>query len=163
MLSIWLLQATSSMSIRETQDANDGDWLSLRAEFIPELGLAEQAAFLQAFARDSAGFCAFIASDETGKASGFAEVSIRTDYVNGCRHRPALFLEGIYVRPECRGLGIARALCRAAGRWGRGRGCREFASDVYSDDHDSLAAHAGLGFEMTEQVIYFRKILDPER
>lgn len=149
------------MIIRETQDTNDGDWLSLRGEFIPELGRAEQAAFLGSFARDSAGFSAFIASDAEGRPQGFAEVSIRTDYVNGCRYRPALFLEGIYVRPESRGRGIARALCDAAGRWGRDHGCREFASDVYHDDHDSLAAHAGLGFEASEQVVYFHKSLLP--
>ena len=74
-------------------------------------------------------------------------------------HRPALFLEGIFVRPEHRGRGIARALCEAAGRWGLEQGCREFASDVYIDDHDSLSAHRGLGFEETERVVYFRKPL----
>ena len=64
-----------------------------------------------------------------------------------------------WVRPEHRGRGVARALCEAAGRWGGEKGCREFASDVYIDDHDSLAAHVGLGFEETERVVYFRKIL----
>ena len=86
-------------------------------------------------------------------------MAVRSDFVNGCEHRPALFLEGIYVRPEHRGRGVARDLCEAAGEWGRGQGCREFASDVYVDDHDSLAAHRGLGFEETERVVYFRKVL----
>ena len=145
------------MHIRLTQDTKDKDWLQLRAEFIPELNLGEQAAFLDAFAQASAGFCGFVAHDQAEKAQGFAEVSIRTDYVNGCRHRPALYLEGIYVRPECRGQGMAKALCAAAEQWGLSRGCREFASDVYIDDVDSLAAHAGLGFVETERVVYFAK------
>jgi len=149
------------MSIRATQDTNDRDWLSLRGEFIPELNARQQSDFLRAFARDSAAFSAFIADDGKGLATGFAEVSVRTDYVNGCHHRPALFLEGIFVRPECRGQGIARALCSAAEQWGREKGCREFASDVYLDDRESLAAHAGLGFEETERVVYFRKFLIP--
>ena len=147
------------MNIVSTSDPNDAAWLALRAEFIPEVEPDEQRAFLQAFARDSADFCAFVARDAGGGLLGFAEVAIRTDFVNGCEHRPALFLEGIYVRPEHRGRGVARALCEAAGRWGREKGCREFASDVYTDDHDSLAAHLGLGFEETERVVYFRKIL----
>jgi len=151
------------MDIRKTQDTNDDDWLALRAEFIPELGPREQRDFLRAFALDSAAFCAFVASDEQGEAIGFAEVSVRTDYVNGCRHRPALYLEGIFVRPRGRGQGIARALCAAAEQWGREQGCREFASDVYIDDVNSLAAHAGLGFEETERVVYFRKPLFQER
>lgn len=151
------------MIIRATQDTNDADWLKLRGEFIPELNPTEHADFLGAFARDSAGFSGFIASDASGHAQGFAEVSIRTDYVNGCRHRPALFLEGIFVQPESRGQGIARALCEAAEQWGLEHGCREFASDVLHDDHDSLAAHAGLGFAASEQVIYFHKPLAPDR
>jgi aminoglycoside 6'-N-acetyltransferase I len=131
----------------------------LRGEFIPELNRQGQQTFLAEFARDSADFCAFIANDEKGESLGFAEVSIRTDYVNGCRHRPALYLEGIYVRPESRGRGVARAICLAAEQWGIEKGCREFASDVYIDDHDSLAAHAGLGFEESERVVYFSKNL----
>jgi len=149
----------AAVDIRETQDTNDSDWLSLRGEFIPELEPPQQREFLQAFARDSSAFCAFIASDEQGQPIGFAEVSVRTDYVNGCRHRPALYLEGIFVRPAGRGQGIARALCGAAEEWGREQGCREFASDVYIDDDNSLAAHAGLGFVETERVVYFRKPL----
>ncbi len=150
------------MNIRETQDTDDSGWLLLRGEFIPELDAQQQRDFLQAFARDSAAFSAFVASDEKGRPAGFAEVSIRSDYVNGCRHRPALYLEGIYVRPECRGQGIARGLCAAAEQWGRDHACREFASDVYIDDTDSLAAHAALGFAETERVVYFRKSLFPE-
>lgn len=147
------------MDVRATLDTNDRDWLTLRAEFIPELSLAGQRSFLQAFAQESAGFCAFIASDAQQQASGFAEVSVRTDYVNGCRHRPALYLEGIFVRPQFRGRGIARALCAAAERWGRDQGCHEFASDVYIDDDNSLAAHAGLGFEEMERVVCLRKLI----
>ena len=37
---------------------------------------------------------------ETGM--GFAEASIRHDYVNGCETSPVVFLEGIYVRSEYR-------------------------------------------------------------
>jgi aminoglycoside 6'-N-acetyltransferase I len=148
-----------TLEIISTNDPNDAAWLALRTEFIPEVRVDEQRAFLQAFARESAAFRAFIAQDSPAGLLGFAEVAVRTDFVNGCEHRPALFLEGIYVRPEHRGRGIARALCDAAGRWGLEQGCREFASDVYVDDHDSLAAHRGLGFEETERVVYFRKPL----
>jgi len=145
------------MHVRSTQDTEDADWLQLRGEFIPELDAAGQVAFLRAFANASAGFCGFVVHDCKGLAQGFAEVSVRTDYVNGCRHRPALYLEGIFVRAETRGQGMARALCEAAEDWGRDQGCREFASDVYIDDEDSLAAHKGLGFVETERVVYFAK------
>lgn len=148
------------MDIVSTSDPADRSWLTLRSEFIPEEPIDAQRAFLRDFVRASAAFRAFVASDPTDGLLGFAEVSVRTDFVNGCRHRPALFLEGIFVRPEHRGRGVARALCEAAGLWGREQGCREFASDVYLDDERSLAAHRGLGFEETERVVYFRKPLD---
>ena len=147
------------MDIRSTTDTNDTDWLTLRSEFIPEVDPEEQREFVREFARASAAFCGFVASDQERGPLGFAEVSVRTDFVNGCHHRPALFLEGIFVRPEHRGRGVARALCEAAGSWGVEQGCREFASDVYEDDGDSLAAHAGLGFEETERVVFFRRPL----
>lgn len=149
------------MLVRETDDPADPGWLLLRAEFFPEDRSGEHRRFLEAAARGGKGFHAFVAEDGRGKPLGFAEVAVRTDFVNGCRYRPVLYLEGIYVRPEARRRGIAHALCSAAGAWGRERGCREFASDVYPDDADSLAAHAALGFEETERVVYFRKELDP--
>lgn len=147
------------MHITSTANPEDADWLTLRAEFIPEEPLEAQRVFLRRFARESFSFRAFVAHDDESGLLGFAEVAVRTDFVNGCKHRPALFLEGIYTRPEHRGRGVARALCEAAGRWGLEQGCREFASDVYGDDENSLAAHRGLGFEETEKVVYFRKPL----
>jgi aminoglycoside 6'-N-acetyltransferase I len=147
------------LDIASTVNPDDADWLTLRSEFIPEEPLAAQRAFLRRFLKDSFAFQAFIARDPREGPLGFAEVSVRTDFVNGCQHRPVLFLEGIYTRPEHRGRGVARALCEAAGRWGREQGCREFASDVYLDDEQSLAAHRRLGFEETERVVYFRKPL----
>ncbi len=144
------------MEIRRTQDPADRDWLELRSEFFPEDFPGEHRQFLSSL--EWAGrFTAFVAHDEAGTATGFAEVAIRQDYVNGCHHRPALFLEGIFVRPEFRGRGIAHALCATAEAFGAENGCREFASDVLIDDHDSLAAHAKLGFAETERVVYFCK------
>lgn len=151
------------MEIRRTDDTDDPGWLRLRRDFIPELSPDEHPDYLARFAAASAAFTAFVAEDADGTAMGFAEVSVRADYVNGCSHRPALYLEGIYVDPAYRGRGVARRLCAAAEGWGSTHGCREFASDVYVDDADSLAAHAALGFEETETVVYFRRLIDPER
>lgn len=90
---------------------------------------------------------------------GFAEASVRHDYVNGCEESPVLFLEGILVAPDARRQGIARRLCAAVADWGRAAGCREFASDAWHDDYESHAFHAAVGFAETERVVYFRKDL----
>lgn len=90
---------------------------------------------------------------------GFIEGSIRTDYVNGTESSPVGFVEGVYVKPEWRRKGIARLLFAAIGDWARARGCRELASDALLDNERSQHAHRALGFEETERVVYFRKIL----
>lgn len=155
-------QEPATLVISSTSDPDDDRWLTLRSEFIPEAGVQVHRSFLRALVEDGKAFQAFLASDQEGGLLGFAEVAVRTDFVNGCRHRPALFLEGIFVRPDHRGRGVARALVEAAGDWGVERGCREFASDVEIDNLESLAAHRGLGFEETERVVYFRKPLIPD-
>lgn len=109
-------------------------------------------------ARTDGDFATLVAEAE-GEVAGFAEVSLRRDYVNGCETSPVAFLEGIYVRPEQRRCGLGRALIAAVAQWGRERGCSEFASDALLDNDLSHRFHAGAGFQETERVVYFRKKL----
>lgn len=100
-----------------------------------------------------------MARDETGAAIGFAEASLRRDYVNGCTTSPVGFLEAIYVREQHRRQGVARALVKAVEDWTLERGASELASDAFLDNAMSHRMHAALGFSETERVIYFRKVL----
>jgi aminoglycoside 6'-N-acetyltransferase I len=92
-----------------------------------------------------------------GRAIGFAEASLRTDYVNGCDSRPVVFIEGLWVEPQHRRHGVARALVTAVESWTQELGCSELASDVLIDNEASLAVHRALGFEETDRVVFFRK------
>lgn len=116
---------------------------------------AEQREELQ---RDKAGYALFVALDPAEAVIAFAEVTRRTDYVNGCDGSPVAFLEGIYVAPGHRRRGVARALIAATRDWGRAQGCAEFASDALLDNDASHAFHKAVGFEETERVVYFRMI-----
>lgn len=100
-----------------------------------------------------------LALDASEDAVGFAEVAIRHDYVNGCDTSPVVFLEGVYVDPDARLGGVAAALVRAAAEWGRAKGCVEMASDADIANIDSHAFHAAIGFEETERVVYFRRLI----
>jgi aminoglycoside 6'-N-acetyltransferase I len=91
---------------------------------------------------------------------GFAEAAIRRDYVNGCETSPVAFVEGIYVMPEHRHKGVARALVAAVEGWARNQGIRELASDALLENNPSHAMHKALGFSETERVVYFRKALN---
>ncbi|MCR6670381.1 aminoglycoside 6'-N-acetyltransferase [Devosia ginsengisoli] len=101
-----------------------------------------------------------IARNESGKPAGFAEASLRHDYVNGCDTSPVAFLEGIYVVPAMRGQGVARALVAAVQAWAQAQGCSELASDAALDNLGSQQMHKALGFAETQRVVYFRKMLD---
>jgi aminoglycoside 6'-N-acetyltransferase I len=150
------------MQVRVATDTKDKDWIALRREFIPELGKKGHTAFLREFADALFMFQGFIALDNRSRAVGFAEASVRTEPVNGCRPGRVIFLEGIYVRPEFRQRGYAISLCLEIERWGARHGCREFASDVFEYDADSIAAHKALGFAETERAVFFRKPVRPE-
>lgn len=100
----------------------------------------------------------FVAESE-GRIVGFAEAALRHDYVNGTETSPVGFLEAWYVTPAWRGRGVGSALVRAVEGWTREQGCSELASDALLDNTASHAAHAACGFEETERVVYFRKLL----
>ncbi|MBB3287844.1 MULTISPECIES: aminoglycoside 6'-N-acetyltransferase [Rhizobium] len=133
-------------------------WVGLRAALWPGHSVEHHRAELAQFCSNENGI-AFVAIDAAGHITGFAEATLRHDYVNGCETSPVLFLEGIYVRPENRREGVAQALCEAVAAWGREAGCTEFASDALIDNLASHAFHAALGFVETRRVVYFRKLL----
>ncbi len=123
--------------------------------------LDEQVAEVDALtAADSRDRIVWLARDGN-TALGFAEATLRHDYVNGCETTPVVFLEAIYVRADARRRGVAAALCAAIAQWGSAAGCREFASDAGIDNYDSHAFHRALGFAETERVVFFRRLLDP--
>jgi len=134
-------------------------WLALRQALWADCSGAEHLRDMAAIQANPEIGVAFVAYGAAGEALGFAEVALRRDYVNGTESSPVGFLEGIYVIPEARRQGIARALVAAAERWVAAAGCREFASDAALDNHHSHALHYALGFEETERVVYFRKRL----
>ncbi|TDM42376.1 GNAT family N-acetyltransferase [Macrococcoides goetzii] len=88
---------------------------------------------------------------------GFAHVSLRVDYVEGTHSSPAGFLEGIYVLPEYRNRGYARALITACEQFAKESGCTEFASDCELTNIDSILMHEKLGFEETNRIVCFKK------
>ncbi|MDL2407983.1 GNAT family N-acetyltransferase [Rhizobium calliandrae] len=145
------------MRIEEANFEHLNGWSRLRAELWPESSAEYHCTELTEFLSRK-GAIAYLASEQDDVV-GFAEATLRHDYVNGCETSPVLFLEGIYVLPEHRRQGIARSLCRMVAAWGRAAGCREFGSDALLDNVESHAFHAALGFEETKRVVYFRKPL----
>jgi aminoglycoside 6'-N-acetyltransferase I len=100
-------------------------WLDLRQQLWPHCLLEDHLNEMSSFCARPERFVQFVAYTGTSQTVGFVEVAIRTDYVNGTDSSSVAFLEGIYVVPEARRMGTARALVAAAERWAINKGCRE--------------------------------------
>jgi aminoglycoside 6'-N-acetyltransferase I len=145
--------------IEPVSKAHRDAWLALRIALWPDEQVSVHAEDVdRMLAAPDADRPTWLAVGESG-VIGFAEATLRRDYVNGCETTPVAFLEGIYVVPDARRQGVGRALDRMVQDWATKRGCEEYASDALMDNRESHAFHAALGFEETEHVVYFRRRL----
>ncbi|WP_372998742.1 aminoglycoside 6'-N-acetyltransferase [Lutispora sp.] len=90
---------------------------------------------------------------------GFAQCSLRYDYVEGTESSPVGYLEGIYVKDEYRKRGIGKKLLMQCEEWAKSKGCSEFASDCELNNTESFKFHLQLGFEEANRIICFKRNL----
>jgi aminoglycoside 6'-N-acetyltransferase I len=103
-----------------------------------------------------------IARIDDGIAAGFANISIRKEYVQGSNSSPVGYIEGIYVKPEFRKQGIAKKFIELAENWSRHRGCKELGSDTEVENVESQKFHARVGFGKSSHIVHFiKKIKTP--
>ena len=131
--------ALAAMAIK-IWDSDDND--ELEQEFID-----------MTHAKESTCFIKFI----DAKAIGFANASLRHDYVEGCETSTVAYLEAIYVDKEYRLLGYAKDLVNRCEEWGREQGAKEFASDCILTNNDSYKFHIAIGFKEVNRIICFKK------
>lgn len=96
---------------------------------------------------------------ENGTPIGFAQCSLRHDYVEGTESSPVGYLEGIYIKDKFRNKGYAKELLRACEEWAKNKGCSEFASDCELDNANSLLFHKAVNFTEANRIICFTKKL----
>ena len=148
---------STHFTIRAITSEDIPSWRTLRHCLWPQATTDEHEREIAEMLSAPERYVVFMAFSKTKTPLGFAEASIRYDYVNGCDTSPVLFLEGIYVAVEARRRGIAKALFQFVERWGTSHACEEFASDTDVGKVDVQALHHALGFEETERVVFFRK------
>jgi aminoglycoside 6'-N-acetyltransferase I len=144
-------------SVAQATTADRDDWFALRDAMWPQARDVQYREIDEILARED--YAGFLARDAGGRAVGFAEAALRNDYVSDCDFYPVGFLEGIYVAPDMRREGVARALVEAVAAWSRAKGCRELASDATIDNFASHQMHAALGFDETARVVFFKRML----
>jgi len=137
-------------------------WRSLREALWPQASAEEHDQETKDILSQPQRHLVLIAQSAAGDAIGFAEASIRHDYVNGCETSPVVFLEGIYVIPSARRDGVAKALCTSVEQWGLSYGCAEFASDTDINNTGAQTIHQALGFTEMERVVVYKKRCKPD-
>ena len=133
-------------------------WLRLRELLWPESSPEELRRERDELIEDSARNAILVATTDSGQVIGFVEAAIR-EWAEGCSTRPVGYIEGWYVLPEHRKLGIGRRLIEAAERWALSRGCTEMGSDVVLGNTVSELAHRAIGFTEVQRLVNFSKKL----
>lgn len=142
--------------IREIRKSDREMWLGMYRQLWSKFSDAALSAEMDRIFKSSkrSAYVALV-NDEP---AGFTEYALR-DYANGCNSQPVPFLEGIWVDESYRGQGIAKSLVHYLETKARMAGFTEFGSDVELDNYPSQLMHERLGFEQTEKVIFYRKVL----
>lgn len=94
------------------------------------------------------------------KNAGFSFFSLRTDYVEGADKSPTGYLEGIYVEPEYRRIGIAKDFLRIGEIWCKENGCIQIGSDTWLTNRESREFHKKIGFWEEEETVHFLKNIE---
>lgn len=131
-------------------------WVALRHALWPHHSIAELEGELAGMI--AGGLAGGVGAFDGDEMVGFAEVSERPEG-DGCDTAPVAWLEGIYVLARYRRSGVGKRLVEAAIAWARQRGLTEMGSDAEIENLISRLGHARWGFEETERVVRFRKVI----
>jgi aminoglycoside 6'-N-acetyltransferase I len=145
-------------TVRGLRETDLDDWLRLRKLLWDETAEDDHKAEMIDILDHHDTQLVLFAEAESMRLVGFLEASIRP-FVEDCDTDHVGYLEGWFVEPEFRNLGIGRQLVRQAEAWARDKGCVEMASDAEIGNETSLAAHLKLGYKETSRLVHLRKEL----
>lgn len=147
------------MNVRPLEPRDLSAWTALRIALWPDEDAADLAIEASSqFSGRPVAPIVFVCEETSGRIVGMIEADIRST-AEGCLTSPVPYIEGWYVLPDARTLGVGRALVEAVEEWARERGYMEIASDAQIENDVSRAAHGALGYEETARIVCFRKTL----
>jgi aminoglycoside 6'-N-acetyltransferase I len=146
------------MIVRPAREADFAAWAAMRRKLWSDIDPEELEAEFAGLLADSPPYLAFVAEAEDSSLAGFAEASVRS-VAEGGPDGPAAYLEGIWVEPEHRRGGVARALLAAVEEWARGLGLSHLGSDALLDNEVSHRWHSAAGFGEVVRLVVFGKAL----
>ena len=152
----------SAIQVRPVEARDLEEWLRMRLALWPDGRLLLHQNEMREILSNPQEFITFVAERPAGGLGAFLEASLRR-YADGCDSSPVGYIEGWYVDPDLRRLGIGRQLVQAAEGWAVSRGCQEMGSDCELENQLSWSAHLALGYQEAERLIHFCKRLPARR
>lgn len=92
-----------------------------------------------------------------GEYVAFIHVSLRFEHVEGAVQSPIGYIEGLYVQPDFRQVGVGNHLIQLAEEWCKEKGCTQLASDTELKNQLSINFHKNRGFRETARIVTFIK------
>lgn len=93
-----------------------------------------------------------------GDIIGFANTSIRSDYVEGSTSSPVGYIEGIFVEKKYRKQKVASKLVDQLSTYFKSIGITELGSDTEYENQTSALFHKSMGFSESIIRTYIKKI-----
>ena len=154
-----IVPASFMMAVRQINGSDHSEWLRMRGALWPDCSEAMHSLEIKQYFDHADRTVVFVFEREGGGGlGGFLELTIR-DRVDGSYSERVGYVEGWYVDPELRGLGIGRQLMASAEQWVISHGLTELASDTEIENEHSIDAHQALGFRETFRLVHFIKQL----
>lgn len=147
----------TEISIRPVEREEFDDWERLREAVYTGLSHEYHRKEMELMFENSEMEC-LLAVTKADVVCGMCEVTLH-NIVDGCLSSPVGYIEGIFVDPGFRNIGVARKLVENAETWCRRRGCTEIGTDAEIDDEDAQRFHEYMGFEETYRVVEYKKRL----
>lgn len=132
------------------------EWLRMGCALWPQYKPADLRSTFQDILK-SPKQTAFLCVSPDGRPIGFANISMRVDYVEGSHSSPVGYLEGIFVEREYRKQGIGKRLLEAGERWAAGKGAMEMGSDAEFKNLKSHEFHRAVGFKQSYKIVHYIK------
>ena len=146
------------MIVRRAGPADHGTWAALLARMHGEDMAATYEAELDELTALSEPYIAFLAFADDGTPIGMIDARVR-NYAEGAPDLAAPYVEDLWVDPDHRRSGVARALLAAVEQWARSEGHRWLGSDALIDNDTSHDWHRANGFDELERIVIFGKRL----
>ena len=145
--------------VRRATEADYPIWAEMLAALHPGQSVHAFLNEIRALVALPEPYVAFLAFDERDQPCGMVDARLR-NYAEGAPRLHAAYVEDLWVVPEARGRGVARALLAVVEQWAREQGMDWLGSDTAPDNHASWAWHRAAGFAEIEQLVVFGKPLD---